>query len=111
MANDYLASLIRRLRAVRLEESKLIDRIEAISPPHEVTSQALSHTFRVGDEVYIQNNVSKPKTWSNRSPEWCPFLERQAVITGIRGDRVYIHTSNGRKTWRAAKHLLFVGPA
>ena len=31
MANDDLASLIQRLRAVRLEEAELIDRIEAIS--------------------------------------------------------------------------------
>ena len=125
--DDDITALIRELRRVRIEEAGLIDRLEAATerqqrrhsqqqrrhsqhrtPSHQPPTSVGATPLRVGDEVYITNQVKKPVTWRLGAPVWSASQERQAIVQRIDGNRVYILTGNGVVTWRASRNLTFV---
>lgn len=70
------------------------------------------HTWRQGDDIYIQNRITIPK--EERQKRTANENDRHARIRGIeiiQGEvyRVYIKTRNCQKTWRLPKNLLWLG--
>ena len=83
--SDGIAEIIAELKGLNLKESELFTKIKELVQKERM--------FRPGDEV----EVMKAKLNSK---------ERHAIVRRIAQDnRIHITLSNGRKTWRAAKHL------
>lgn len=97
--SDDLNSLLSQLRLLRIQEDDLLLRIEFLS-----VSTPTPPTFRVGDRVRITNKVSKPTGWQIWDKDTIR-LSKIAVVTSVRGERVYVRTDSGFDTWRAPSNL------
>jgi hypothetical protein len=104
---DNVPKLIQELKRLRLQEARIIERIEAAaaaSRTREVYEQR--DDYQVGDRVYINNRIRRPL---QAAATWTAELERKATVTDVKGDRFFLTTDNGTKTWREVAGLrLFV---
>lgn len=101
---EDIRQLIGKLKALRVEEARLIERIESeitpVSPERETYERR--DKFEIGDRVFVTNRVRKPL----RAPStWSVEKERRGTVTDIRGQQVHFETENGTKTWRDRSNL------
>ena len=115
MEDKSVQELIESLRTLRVQEERIIERIE-IATERERTSAARraaptesqdhdNQPINVGDRVYITNKVRKPATWGLTRETWSAYKERHAVVTRVESNKVYVRTDNGVDTWRAPGNL------
>jgi hypothetical protein len=130
MSGEELRSLTEEIRILRLqvEDIKQELRRRDNSPPSRNTpasitvghqqlprrdfSPPLSNTvprdisplrtlpYRVGDKVIITNSITAPLA-NNAPPNWDPTLAKQATVTKVTSNRIYLRTRYGINTWRA----------
>jgi hypothetical protein len=99
MNETNIEDLLTELKALKIRVARLEtdERRDQVSPDSE-------RKIQVGDQVKIKNKIKKPTTWP-KDKAWTERLERQATVTRITGDRVYITTKNGTHTWRQINNL------
>jgi hypothetical protein len=96
--------LIAELRALRLREERVIERLEEADRGNEAAS-ITRHKYKKGDRVFIKNKVRKPV---KSTGEWSAAKERHATVKLIvdkEGDRIHLRTDNNTHTWRAHKNV------
>jgi hypothetical protein len=91
--------LLTELTALKIR----VDRLETEQRGDQASLNG-ERKIQVGDRVKIRNKVRKPTTWP-KDKAWTEPLERQATVTRITNDRVYITTKNGTHTWRHLNNL------
>lgn len=117
--NATVKDLIEQLRQLNLLEEDILSRLAAIDAEEEtpreipvvipravaVDSPQQDIRYSPGDRVRITNKFRKPFGWNNRTP-WDENSGRNAVVTSVSGNKVYITTDNGIRTWRLSKNLI-----
>jgi hypothetical protein len=91
MADPVLASLIERLRILRVQEAAVIDQIERINNNNPLPDTVI----RDGDRVRI---VSQSRVFPGQS--------RTGRVTRVTADRVYLITDDGTHTWRKLTNVV-----
>lgn len=103
--DDKIATLIKKLKDLRVQETGLLRQIEEAYRQRENErndGDTRTSTYRTGDRVYITNRIRRPVS----SPDsWTDQDERRATVTRVVNDKVFIKTDNGTETWRANKNL------
>ena len=114
-----LQELVRELRAIRIREAEILERLETI--PTEAPSQETkkttaaptkvsSHGLKIGDRITIVNKVlKKPANWP-RSDQWIEEDHKTATIQEIiqitpSNTQVHFITDGGIQTWRAPNNV------
>jgi hypothetical protein len=107
MKDDRIEELTEQVKSLSLQVRRLqralgipAARDTSTDPPNDFKDDY----FVVGDRVRILNEVRKPASWDNRTP-WIAAEARQATVTRVRGQQVFLLTSNGVSTWRKKKNL------
>lgn len=107
MSGEELRSLTKEIRTLRLQventEQELWRRDN--SPPSSHTtprniSPLCTLQYRVEDKVIISNRVTAPLA-HDAAPDWNPTIAKQATVTRVTPNRVYLRTRYGINTWRA----------
>jgi hypothetical protein len=95
--------LIEELRALRLREERVIERLEEAHRGNEAAN-VTRHRYRKGDRVFIKNKVRKP---AKSTSEWNVEQERYATVKVVdeEADRIHLRTDNNTHTWRAHKNV------
>ena len=117
---DDISTLIEELKSLRVRETALLLRIEEANRRRQgdqrdndghqdigSTQQDTGATYHVRDRVYVLNQIRKPIF---APTTWTGYNERRATVTRVAGEKVFIETDNGTKTWRAAKNLRLLRP-
>ena len=95
---DDLLSELRKLQ-IQVAQLEADRQKEPLSPDRDRKGQ-----IQVGDQVKIKNKIRRPTNWRG-DKAWTETLERQATVTKVTADRVYITTKNGTLTWRQPNNL------
>ena len=107
MRGDRIEELTEQVKSLSLQVRDLQRALgvstERYEPPHSSDDIHDDH-FAIGDRVRILNEIRKPAIWDNRKP-WITSEARQATVTRVRGQQVFIVTDNGVSTWRKRKNL------
>ena len=101
--DDKIATLIKKLKELRVQETKVLRQLEQAYEQKGNRQQA----YCVGDRVYITSRVKKP---TSSSDSWNSYDERRATVTKVVDEKVYIKTDNGTETWRDKKNLQLLLP-
>jgi hypothetical protein len=119
MDDAKLATLINELKALKVQESQIIQQIEAISSSRTDTSgrattptrQKTTRTPPItvngigqGDRVIIKNKIHKPAACTDDT-NWTKERERVATVTKVTKEQIHFITDNGTRTWRAPNNL------
>jgi hypothetical protein len=110
MNNESIEELIRQLQELRVQESKVIEKITAATRQQQIEPDVAERyqktdTYSVGDKVVVNNRVTRPL----RAPaDWTVFKECRGTVTDVRNDKVFFVTENGTKTWRSKRNLSLI---
>ena len=99
MQETNIDDLLTELKALKIRVARL-----ETDQRREQASHDSERKIQVGDKVKIKNKIRKPANWP-KDKTWTEPLERQATVTKITDDRVYITTGNGTHTWRHINNL------
>lgn len=103
--DDKIATLIKKLKDLRVRETNLLRQIEEAHRQREYgrnNNGTHDRTYRKSDRVYITSRVRKP---ASAPDTWTAYNERRATVTRVVDERVFIRTDNGTETWRADKNI------
>jgi hypothetical protein len=112
--DDRIATLIKALKDLQVQEANLlrqieeayrqrrIERVDDNTRDNDHTERDTRRTYQVGDRVYVASRVRRPVFAPG---SWTSYNERQATVTKVVGEKVYIKTDNETETWRATKNL------
>jgi hypothetical protein len=107
MKSDRIEELTEQVRSLSLQVREL-QRALGIpaerNTPQDLPNDHEEDHFVIGGRVHILNDIRKPASWDNRKP-WIASEARQATVTRIRGQQVFLLTNNGISTWRKRKNL------
>ncbi len=118
MEDRQIEDLIAEVRSLRIQVDRLeteLHRRNSSSQPQAVTpttqrqpvlrgATGPSHSYAVGDRVYILNKIKKPAIWDSRRV-WNEGEARNATVTEVRPTQIFFVTDNGVETWRAPNNL------
>jgi hypothetical protein len=109
MPTETLDILLEQLKALRIQEDRVIEKItqaraqERRTQGVNNTSEARTSAYEPGDRVRIQNNVTKPFTRRVNTGDRDSTV--QYTLTAKDQTKVFIRTDNGFDTWRLEKNL------
>lgn len=98
MTEESVEELINQLETLRLQESRVIERLRAA----RAREADPTTTFIVGNRVEVTNRITIP---FGRAAN---INDRRAIITKVKPNQIYFRTLNGSSTWRARKNLRIV---
>jgi hypothetical protein len=101
MTETNIDDLLTELRNLQIRVAQL-EADQQREPPS--TDRESKGQIQIGDRVKIKNKIRKPTNWPS-DKAWTEKLERQATVTKVTEDRVYITTKNGTLTWRHPNNL------
>jgi hypothetical protein len=123
MSTPNISHLIQRLRSIRLQETEVLNAIEAelvAENNNTLTQRAPTTTstspgvttpspYVPGDRVIILNKINKKnklRTFnSHTSTTPGHNQDRLATVVSIAGERVHLLTDTGLSTWRLPKNI------
>jgi hypothetical protein len=107
MPTETVDTLLEQLKALRIEESKVLEKIHQARAQEKRTHQgpndSESLAYEYGDRVRIQNAISKPFTRRANAGDRDSTV--QYTLTNNDLTKVFIRTDNGFNTWRLEKNL------
>jgi hypothetical protein len=110
MPIETLDILLEQLKALRIQEDRVIEKITQARAQEKqaqsganTTSEARTSTYEPGDRVRIQNNITKPFTRRANTGDRDSTV--QYTLTAKDSTKVFIRTDNGFNTWRLEKNL------
>lgn len=93
------AAVLQRLVAARAREASALNSSRERTPRTRVTAEAGTSNFRIGDRVNITNSIRTPYSRHANAGD------RNATVTKITKERVFVRTDNGGTTNRAPGNL------
>jgi hypothetical protein len=109
MPIETLDILLEQLKALRIQEDRVIEKItqaraqEKRAQGASTTSKARASAYEPGDRVRIQNSITKPFTRRANTGDRDSTV--QYTLTAKDSTKVFIRTDNGFNTWRLEKNL------
>jgi carboxylesterase type B len=107
MPTETVDTLLEQLKALRIQESKVLDKIHQARAQEKQTHQGPNNNeapaYEYGDRVRIQNAISKPFTRHANTGNQDSTV--QYTLTNNNITKVFIQTDNGFNTWRLEKNL------
>ena len=118
MDDPTLQDLVRELRAIRIREAQIIERIEGVlaetpnegaKEPSAPPTKKSSHGLKIGDRIVITNKINRPANWP-RSDPWIESEHKTATIREIirispTNTQIHFITDGGVETWRAPNNV------
>lgn len=119
MKDEHISRLVKELEDLNIRERELLVRREAVTEElwtARAEYQRRSNRVRTGrtgsesleicvnDRVKITNKVSLPP--DSRRP--VTQNDRCGKVTSVTGDRIYLTTDSGVKTWRLRKNVIIL---
>ena len=98
---EPLTVLIEQIRQLRIQQDRILDRIEATAQQQRRTQQEATD-YQVGNRVYVVNRIRRP-VFAKAS--WTATAERRATVTKVVGSKVHFKTDNGTVTWRSRENI------
>jgi hypothetical protein len=109
--DERIAAIIKELQSLRLRESVLIAKVEAINNARRTQGADESgdfeevFVFEIGDHVRIDNQVNRPATWTGSWNAQTIEQYRRGVVTRITRTRVYLRNELNLEVCRTPNNI------